>query len=74
MYTLRNKKININMITLGMAVMVESEDALWLSFNWSFYSSLDALVVYESLDYYLQVTLVLVSRIVLVYRLLLILV
>lgn len=28
MYTMRNKKININMITLGMAVMVESEDAL----------------------------------------------
>lgn len=29
MYTMRNKKININMITLGMAVMVESEDVLW---------------------------------------------
>ncbi len=28
MYAMRNKKININMITLGMAVMVENEDAL----------------------------------------------
>jgi hypothetical protein len=29
MYILRNKKINVNMITMGMAVMVESDDNLW---------------------------------------------
>jgi hypothetical protein len=28
MYILRNKKINVNMITMGMAVMVESDDTL----------------------------------------------
>jgi len=32
MYIQRNKKININMITMGMAVMVENEDAFWLSY------------------------------------------
>lgn len=29
MYMVRNKKININMITMGMAVMVENEDSVW---------------------------------------------